>query len=46
MDPDLNAENVDANQDRIGTGKPGPDQWTSAEKIGIPTNIMAAAALL
>ena len=27
-------------------GKPGPDKWTRAEKIGIPTNVIATAALL
>jgi len=27
-------------------GKPGPDQWTRVEKIGIPTNIVVTALLL
>ena len=27
-------------------GKPGPDQWTRVEKIGIPTNLLATAILL
>jgi len=27
-------------------GKPGPDQWTRVEKIGIPTNLVATAFLL
>ena len=27
-------------------GKPGPDQWTRVEKIGIPTNLIVTALLL
>ncbi|UCC47930.1 MAG: tetratricopeptide repeat protein [Gemmatimonadota bacterium] len=27
-------------------GRPGPDEWTKAEKIGIPFNLLASAAIL